>query len=179
MAQPGSGDEVGASAARRLMRGGRRRHPATAAEGGQPFASLVTPAVAPDGAVLLWLSTLSEHTRQLAARAPLRPVVPRARPRTEPADRPARHRHRPGCARSRTPALKARLAGAPPLRRALRRVRRFGLWRIGRAARCWCGGFARAHRLRAADLRPGPDEAPPPPAPAPAAGRDPDPEGVP
>ncbi|MBC7432568.1 MAG: pyridoxamine 5'-phosphate oxidase family protein, partial [Rubritepida sp.] len=34
-------------------------------EDGQPFASLVTHAVAPDGALLLWLSTLSRHTRQL------------------------------------------------------------------------------------------------------------------
>ncbi|MFM7610753.1 MAG: hypothetical protein ACKO9A_18030 [Alphaproteobacteria bacterium] len=32
----------------------------------QPFASLVTHAMAPDGSLLLWLSTLSRHTRQLA-----------------------------------------------------------------------------------------------------------------
>ena len=35
--------------------------------GGQPFTALVTPATAPDLSVLLWLSTLSEHTRHLLA----------------------------------------------------------------------------------------------------------------
>ncbi len=33
----------------------------------QPFASLVTPAVAPDGGVLMLLSSLAEHTRHLTA----------------------------------------------------------------------------------------------------------------
>ena len=46
------------------MRGAAAATLATQA-GGQPFASLVTPAVAPDGSVLLFLSTLSEHTRLL------------------------------------------------------------------------------------------------------------------
>ena len=69
MAQPGSGNEDGFAAgarARALMRGAAAATPATQA-GGQPFASLVTPAVAPDGSVLLFLSTLSEHTRHLLA----------------------------------------------------------------------------------------------------------------
>ncbi|MDT8266850.1 pyridoxamine 5'-phosphate oxidase family protein, partial [Roseomonas sp. DSM 102946] len=48
------------------MRGAAAATLATQA-GGQPFASLVTPAVAPDGSVLLFLSTLSEHTRHLLA----------------------------------------------------------------------------------------------------------------
>ncbi|MBX6747108.1 MAG: pyridoxamine 5'-phosphate oxidase family protein, partial [Acetobacteraceae bacterium] len=52
--------------ARRLIRGARAATLATQAAG-QPFASLVTPAAAPDLLPLLWLSTLSEHTRQLRA----------------------------------------------------------------------------------------------------------------
>ncbi|MBN9507759.1 MAG: pyridoxamine 5'-phosphate oxidase family protein, partial [Alphaproteobacteria bacterium] len=48
------------------MRAARAGTLATVADG-QPFASLVTPAMAPDGAVLLFLSTLSEHTRHLRA----------------------------------------------------------------------------------------------------------------
>ena len=49
-----------------LIRGAAAATLATSAEG-QPFASLVTPAPAPDLSPLLWLSTLSAHTRQLAA----------------------------------------------------------------------------------------------------------------
>ena len=53
--------------ARRLLRGARVGTLATSATGGQPFASLVTPACAPDLSVLLLLSNLSEHTRHLRA----------------------------------------------------------------------------------------------------------------
>ena len=52
--------------ARRLLRAARSGTLATVMDG-QPFASLVTPAVAADGAVLLLLSGLSEHTRHLKA----------------------------------------------------------------------------------------------------------------
>ena len=52
--------------ARRLLRASRAGALATVADG-QPFASLVTPACAPDLSVLLLLSDLSEHTRHLRA----------------------------------------------------------------------------------------------------------------
>src|SRR3954454_9732509 len=52
--------------ARRLLRSARSGCLATSAKG-QPFASLVTPACMPDGALLLLLSRLSEHTRHLVA----------------------------------------------------------------------------------------------------------------
>src|SRR4051812_24611948 len=51
--------------ARKLLRAARSGTLATAADGGQPFASLVTPACAPDLSLLLLLSNLSEHTRHL------------------------------------------------------------------------------------------------------------------
>ena len=51
---------------RRLLRAARAGTLATSAKG-QPFASLVTPACAPDLSVLLLLSSLSEHTRHLVA----------------------------------------------------------------------------------------------------------------
>jgi len=51
-------------AARKLLRAARSGTLATAIDG-QPFASLVTPATAPDASVLLLLSDLSEHTRHL------------------------------------------------------------------------------------------------------------------
>ena len=50
--------------ARALLRAARAGTLATSAAG-QPFASLVTPATAPDGSVLMLLSGLSEHTRHL------------------------------------------------------------------------------------------------------------------
>jgi putative heme iron utilization protein len=52
--------------ARCVLRAGRVGTLATLSDG-QPFASLVTPAVAPDGAVLLLLSSLAAHTRHLLA----------------------------------------------------------------------------------------------------------------
>ena len=52
--------------ARQLLRAARMAALASSA-GGQPFASLVTPACAPDLSVLLLLSDLSEHTRHLRA----------------------------------------------------------------------------------------------------------------
>src|SRR5579863_3516333 len=53
--------------ARKLLRAARSGTLATAVDGGQPFASLVTPACAPDLSMLLLLSNLSEHTRHLRA----------------------------------------------------------------------------------------------------------------
>eukprot|EP01031_Cornospumella_fuschlensis_P015722 gene15722-19209_t len=50
--------------ARRIIRTASAATRATQ-QGGQPFASLVTPACAADLTPLLWLSTLSEHTRHL------------------------------------------------------------------------------------------------------------------
>jgi putative heme iron utilization protein len=46
---------------------GASGRPNDAGGGSQPFASLVTPAVAADGTILLLLSALAEHTRQLMA----------------------------------------------------------------------------------------------------------------
>src|SRR5580658_6830374 len=52
--------------ARKLLRAARAGTLASSTDG-QPFASLVTPACAPDSSVLLLLSDLSEHTRHLRA----------------------------------------------------------------------------------------------------------------
>ena len=54
--------------ARKLLRGARSASLGTTVDG-QPFVSLVAPATAPDGSVLLLLSTLAEHTRHLRADA--------------------------------------------------------------------------------------------------------------
>ena len=59
-------DNDSARTARCLLRSARVGTLATSAKG-QPFASLVTPACAPDLSLLLLLSGLSEHTRHLTA----------------------------------------------------------------------------------------------------------------
>lgn len=56
-----------AEAARALLRGARQATLATAAHDGWPFASLVLIAHGPDGAPLLLLSDLAEHSRNIAA----------------------------------------------------------------------------------------------------------------
>ena len=53
--------------ARALLRGARQATLATAAHDGWPFASLVLIAHGPDGAPLLLLSDLAEHSRNIAA----------------------------------------------------------------------------------------------------------------
>ncbi|WP_232480391.1 HugZ family protein [Roseomonas sp. KE2513] len=160
-------------AARALMRGASSATLATVAEGGQPYASLVTPAVAEDGAVLLWLSTLSEHTRQLMhdPRCSLlflgEPEGPN--PQTTPRVTVT------GLAeRIEDPGLKAVWLARHPYAELYADFADFGLWRIMPMGGQMVLGFARAHRLRAADLRSAPGEG----APA-ATGPEPDPEGVP
>ena len=59
-------DEAPAWVTRKLLRAARSGTLATSIEG-QPFASLVTLACAPDLSLLLLLSDLSEHTRHLRA----------------------------------------------------------------------------------------------------------------
>lgn len=168
---------------RALMRAASAATLATAGEGGQPFASLVTPAIAEDGAVLLWLSTLSEHTRQLA-RDPRCALLflgepdgpnPQTTPRVTVT----------GLAEPIEDAgLKAVWLARHPYAELYADFADFGLWRIKPMGGQMVLGFARAHRLRQAELRPAPGEgvAPTPkPGPKPdlGPGPDPAPEGVP
>ena len=154
-----AGDEAGddaeapaAFAARCLWRAARAATLATQ-DKGQPFASLVTPAAAPDGSALLLLSSLSAHTRHLAAEprcalmvvglpnganwqtAPRLTVTGRAVPDDDPAWRAywlARHPYA------------APYAGFSD----------FGLWRIVPEAGHFVAGFARAATLTRDDLVP-------------------------
>jgi len=141
--------------ARRLIRAAGSATLATQAAG-QPFASLVTPAAAPDLAPLLWLSTLSEHTRQLRAEprcallftgAPNGPS-PQTTPRVtltgeaKPVEGPE------------LAGLKARWLARHPYAALYADFGDFALWRIAPGGALLVGGFARAVRLRIADLLP-------------------------
>lgn len=141
--------------ARKLLRAARSATLATAADGGQPFASLVTHACAPDLAVLLLLSNLSEHTRHLRAEprcsllvcGPAEGANPQTAPRVtvtgiaEVAD---------------DAALKARFLAVHPYAAQYAGFGDFHLWRIRPMGALFVGGFARAVRLRQAELVPEP-----------------------
>ncbi len=140
-------------AARRLLRATRAGSLASSAQDGQPFVSLVTPAAAADGSVLLLLSDLAEHTRHLRAdprcavlvAGPAAEINPQTAPRltvtgvAEPDD---------------DPALRARYLAIHPYAALYADFGDFRLWRIRPTGGLLVAGFARAARLRGAELSP-------------------------
>jgi hypothetical protein len=143
--------------ARRLIRAAAAATLATAAEG-QPFASLVTPAAAPDLSVLMLLSSLSEHTRQLRAEprcALLFAGAPEgANPQTAPRVTVTGLAEEVGA--EEVAALKARWLARHPYAALYADFGDFALWRVRPGGALLVGGFARAVRLRLAELRPDP-----------------------
>ncbi len=141
-------------AARKLLRAARVGTLATLADG-QPFASLVTPACAPDLAVLLWLSDLSEHTRHLRAEPRCALLV--AGETGEPNPQTAPRVTLTGLAEPIDDAgLKTRWLALHPYAALYADFADFHLWRMVPRAGLYVGGFARASRLRQADLAPDP-----------------------
>jgi len=141
--------------ARALLRAARGGTLATQS-GGQPFASLVTPAMAPDLAPLLWLSALSEHTRQLAREPRCALLVqgsaPEANPQTAPRVTVTGLAER--VEGDQKAALKARWLSLHPYAALYAGFGDFALWRIRPEAALLVGGFAAATRLRAAEFLP-------------------------
>jgi putative heme iron utilization protein len=141
--------------ARKLLRAARSGTLATVADGGQPFATLITPACTPDLVLMLLLSDLSEHTRHLRAEPRCSILVtgtpesanPQTAPRTtvtgiaEMAD---------------DPALKARYLAVHPYASLYADFGDFHLWLVRPLGALFVGGFARAVRLRTAELAPDP-----------------------
>jgi putative heme iron utilization protein len=143
--------------ARALVRGAASATLATQREG-QPFASLVTPAAAPDLTPLLWLSTLSEHTRQLMAEprcALLFAGAPaEANPQTTP--RVTLTGVAEPVPEAEASPLKARWLVRHPYAALYADFADFALWRVRVGGALLVGGFARATRIRAGDLLPDP-----------------------
>jgi heme iron utilization protein len=151
-AQDDPPDDPPAWAARKLLRSARSGTLATSLQG-QPFASLVTPATAPDLAVLLLLSDLSEHTRHLRADPRCSVLVcgvaEGANPQTTPRVTVT------GLAETITDAaLKTRYLAVHPYAALYAGFGDFNLWRIRPLNGLFVGGFGRAARLRAGDLAP-------------------------
>lgn len=152
MANPDAGFE-----ARRLVRGAVSATLATQADG-QPFASLVTPAAAPDLSLLLLLSSLSEHTRQLRAepRCALLFTGEAAEANPQTAPRVTVTGLAEPVPEAEVPALKARWLARHPYAALYADFADFALWRVAPGGALLVGGFARAVRLRLADLLPDP-----------------------
>ena len=144
--------------ARRLVRAAASATLATQAAG-QPFASLVTPAAAPDLSPLLWLSTLSEHTRQLRAE-PRCALLFAGRPAAGPNPQTAPRVTLTGLAApvegEEGAALKARWLARHPYAALYADFADFALWRVRIGGALLVGGFARAVRLRPGELLPDP-----------------------
>jgi putative heme iron utilization protein len=143
--------------ARRLIRGAISATLATSAEG-TPFASLVTPATAPDLSPLLLLSSLSEHTRHLKAESRCSLLFMGAPEGANPQTAP--RVTLTGLAEpvpaEEAPALKARWLARHPYAAFYAGFADFALWRIRPVGALLVGGFARATRLRLAELLPDP-----------------------
>jgi putative heme iron utilization protein len=141
--------------ARRLMRAAGVATLATQQDG-QPFASLVTPATTPGCEVLLWLSTLSEHTRHLLreprcalmVQGPPAGANPQTAPRLTVTGLAERVE---GDA-----ALKGRWLSRHPYAEMYAGFADFSLFRMAVQGAHWVGGFAMARRFRAADFLPDP-----------------------
>ena len=141
--------------ARKLLRAARAGFLGTVIDG-LPFATLVTPASAADLSVLLLLSSLSEHTRHLRAdpRCSLLVVgtATGANPQTAP-----RVTLTGLAVADPDPALKARWLAVHPYGALYADFGDFALWRIEPVQALFVGGFARAARLRRAELLPDAD----------------------
>ncbi len=154
MAAEQAAENPGASpqqAARLLLRAARTATLASATDG-QPFASLVTPATAPDLSVLLLLSDLSAHTRHLRAEPRCALLVVGAAADANPQTAP-RVTVTGLAGIVDDPALRARYLALHPYAAMYAEFGDFNLWRIAVQGGLFVGGFARAARLRAADLR--------------------------
>jgi heme iron utilization protein len=145
--------------ARLLLRGARAAALGTMGAHGLPSVTLVTPATAPDLSVLMLLSSLSEHRRNLERDGSCGLMVtgtaadanPQTAPRLSLSGRaepvPAEEEAR----------LRRRWLAAHPYAAGYARFADFGLWRFVAEHAHFVGGFAQAHRLSPDTLRPPPD----------------------
>jgi putative heme iron utilization protein len=140
--------------ARCLLRAARGAVLATE-DGGQPHASLVTPAPAPDLSLLVLLSGLSAHTRHLQVNGRCALLV-QGEP-TGPNPQTAPRLNVLGVAAPEPdPALKARWVARHPYAAFYADLGDFRLVRIRPTGGQFVGGFASAHRVTEADLTPDP-----------------------
>jgi putative heme iron utilization protein len=148
--------EEAALQARLLLRAARSAALGTLGADGLPSVTLVTPATAPDLSVLLLLSSLSEHRRNLERDGlcglMVTGMAKDANPQTAP------RLSLSGRASLVSPEEEARLRrrwlAAHPYAEGYATFTDFALWRFVPERAHFVGGFARAHRLGLDALRP-------------------------
>ncbi len=150
---PDPGFSASGFTARCLLRAARSGTLATIGAEGTPFASLVTPALGPDGTALMLLSSLAAHTRHLQANPHCALMVmgdangpnPQTAPRVTLTGR---------ALPAPDPSLRAFWLTHHPYAAGYADFTDFRLWRLLPGAAHMVGGFARAATLSAAELLP-------------------------
>ena len=145
--------------ARLLLRAARSAALGTIGADGLPSITLVTPATAPDISVLMLLSSLSEHRRNLERDGLCGLMVTGAAANANPQTAPRLSLG--GRASLVQPEEEARLRqrwlAAHPYAEGYAGFLDFALWRFVPERAHFVGGFAQAHRLSLDALRPPPD----------------------
>jgi putative heme iron utilization protein len=154
-----SGKDARAQAARQarlLLRAARAAALGTMGADGLPSVTLVTPATAPDLSLLMLLSSLSEHRRNLerdgACGLMVTGAAETANPQTAP--RLSLGGHAALVAADAAGPLLRRWLAAHPYAEAYAAFTDFALWRFVPERAHFVGGFAQAHRLSLEALRP-------------------------
>ncbi len=149
---------VSAFAARSLLRRARWATLATdlaTSDGTQPYASLVTHAAAPDGAVLMLLSSLATHAGHLAAN-PRCAVMVTGEPENLNWQTAPRLTVMGVAETTDDPGLRAYWLARHPYARLYAGFADFFLWRLQPQSGLFVAGFGQASELRPTDLAPDP-----------------------
>jgi putative heme iron utilization protein len=141
-----------AATARQLLRSLDRGSLATSLEG-RPYASLVLVATAPDGSPLLLISTLAQHTMNIAANPEVALLLDGTGGLDEPLTGP-RVTLMGRAAAAEEPALRARFLARHPSAAIYADFTDFRLYRIAIERGHLVAGFGRIHWIAAADLLP-------------------------
>jgi putative heme iron utilization protein len=151
----GEGDTP-ARAARLLLRAARSASLGTIGADGLPSVTLVTPATTPDLSVLMLLSSLSEHRRNLERDSACGLMVTgeAATPNPQTAPRLSLGGRAALVPAAEEAALRRRWLAAHPYAEAYAAFTDFALWRFVPERAHFVGGFAQAYRLRLDALRP-------------------------
>ena len=139
--------------ARCLLRAARAGTLATQSAENTPFASLVTPVLAPDGRALMLLSSLAAHTRHLRANPHCALMVVGEADGPNPQTAP-RVTLTGQAAPEADPRLRAFWLAHHPYAAGYADFTDFALWRLEPVGAHMVGGFARAATLSAAELLP-------------------------
>ncbi len=118
---------------------------------GKPHAALITPAVAPDGSVILLLSELSAHTRNLRAN-PATALLVAGEPSTENPQTAPRLTLSGQLQPTENPAARAAYLEKHPYAAAYASFGDFHFWQLQIAEAHYVGGFAAAATLDCAAL---------------------------